>query len=185
MDGVVNIQPHVAMSCQMWAWESLRCMHHVYSMCMTVCMCLCAVSKVPQVRGSGGCWGHGSVHPSAAAGHKDREEERKREMSRLLAVHAAWGGWLNTTAGVTNWSSLADNWIFSISLFFFLIFTSHILHIFNFLPSYVSPCHLKSPTYLCLSVVYWLLLIHFFHPMSILILHGSYLFLGSSTGESP
>lgn len=52
--------------------------------------------------GLGVAEGHGSVHPSAAAGHKDGERETEREMIRLLAVHAARGGWLNTTAGVTN-----------------------------------------------------------------------------------
>lgn len=77
-------------------------MHHVYSMCILgVCVCVW-LARSPRLVGLGVAEGHGSVHPSAAAGHKDGERETEREMIRLLAVHAARGGWLNTTAGVTN-----------------------------------------------------------------------------------
>lgn len=48
-----------------------RCMHHVYSMCMLgVCVCV-QLARSPRLVGLGVAEGHGSVHPSAAAGHKD------------------------------------------------------------------------------------------------------------------
>lgn len=75
----------------------------------TVCAFLLWVfSEVPLVGGSGG--GEGSwltapiccSWPASKDSKQAGEREREREMIRLLAVHAARGGWLNTTAGVTN-----------------------------------------------------------------------------------
>lgn len=98
----------------------------------------CAVSEVPQV---GGVWGW--LRVMAQCTHLLQlatRTERKREMIRLLAVHAAWGGWLNTTAGVSNRTSLADIIESSppLSLSSFLTFTSYTLHISNFFPKFES-----------------------------------------------
>lgn len=111
----------------------------VYSMWMLVCVCLYVVSKVPQVGGSGGGWGSRLSAPICCSWPQG-QRERKSEMIRLLVVHAARGGWLNTTAGVTNWTSLADIIESSPSLLplsSFPTFTSNALHISNFLPNLI------------------------------------------------
>lgn len=49
---------------------------YVYSMCMLVFFV--RLARSPRLVGLGVAEGHGSVHPSAAAGHKDREKGRER-----------------------------------------------------------------------------------------------------------
>lgn len=62
------------------------------------------VSDLPQVGGLGVAKGHGSVHPSAAAGHKDREEERDDHgissacCLRWLVEHNSWCHNLNQSS---------------------------------------------------------------------------------------
>lgn len=78
-------------------------MQRVYS----VCIALCGAGEVPRVAGSGGGWGSRLSAPICCSWPQG-QRARQRETIRLLAAHAARGGWLNTTAGVTNRTSLAD-----------------------------------------------------------------------------
>lgn len=56
----------------------LRYMYTVHA-CMLVCVFVCVqLARSPRLAGLGVAEGHGSVHPSAAAGHKDRERGRER-----------------------------------------------------------------------------------------------------------
>lgn len=63
-----------------WArhsWRQASCVEHVYG----------DVQSAGSLRSVGGSGGHGSAHPSAAAGREDGERERTRERDGALGEH--------------------------------------------------------------------------------------------------
>lgn len=162
------------------------CIMYTVCECMCVVVCLCAVREVPQVGGSGGGWGSRLSAPICCSWPQG-QRERKREMIRLLAVHAARGGWLNTTAGVTNWTSLADIIESSPSLLLLHLLFLHLPH---------TPCTvttlLLNLNLTFLKVSHFSLSLSVFSHLSIVLSYpASFLvsercwFLGFTAGEDP